>query len=625
MNFIEELACKAFKDEYFWKLFGFVEQENAKKFFGLEFNFLDEKQFIDLLKFSDILSRSQSTKHKNIAFKVITLVAENYSENEVFQFYANSVLTKLGNFPAIEYLRSTYKNNVELPLDVVFENIVKTTFQKIPSSEYSFTDSQYEIFESLKNSNHFSFSGPTSLGKSFIINAYIRFLIDEHRGTDNIVILVPSRALINQTVQKLKKEFSSQEHYRVLSHPVVPSIYRSNETKYLFVFTPERLIAYLSKADNPKLDYLFVDEAHKVVAEKDTRSPLYFHAILQAERKSVKLFFSSPNVKNPEIFLQIFEKSLDESIHIETSPVTQNRYFLDLISQKAEVFTELGSSVQLPIQWNDCKLNFWLKRLGSGQKNIVYCNAKSDTIEYALNFARELPDKESKKIDDVIKTIEEYLHKKYYLIDCLKKGVAFHFGNLPQLIRQKIELLFEKRELDYLFATSTLLEGVNLPAKNIFILSNEIGPSKFQDLDFWNLAGRAGRMTKEMSGNIICLRAKQNKWEDDKALEIVKNKNTGEIKPLLVKGHKNFYKNLLASLEGQPFTKKTSTNNEKLIWDHYANLTLIHELRGDDSILRSKFLEMGDKALSSLNSIKSEIQVPISILNSSSMIKVNRH
>jgi hypothetical protein len=35
-------------------------------------------------------------------------------------------------------------------------------------------------------------------------------LIKEHRRTDNIVILVPSRALINQTVIKLKEEFKKE-------------------------------------------------------------------------------------------------------------------------------------------------------------------------------------------------------------------------------------------------------------------------------------------------------------------------------------------------------------------------------------------------------------------------------
>jgi superfamily II RNA helicase len=44
--------------------------------------------------------------------------------------------------------------------------------------------------------------------------------------------------------------------------------------------------------------------------------------------------------------------------------------------------------------------------------------------------------------------------------------------------------LFEKGFIDYLFSTSTLLEGVNLPAKNIFILSNKKGLSEFIETKF---------------------------------------------------------------------------------------------------------------------------------------------
>jgi hypothetical protein len=50
----------------------------------------------------------------------------------------------------------------------------------------------------------------------------------------------------------------------------------------------------------PKSYILFVDEAHKTVAPKDTRSPLYYHAISQAEQKTIKLYFASPNIQNPD-------------------------------------------------------------------------------------------------------------------------------------------------------------------------------------------------------------------------------------------------------------------------------------------------------------------------------------
>ncbi len=192
-----------------------------------------------------------------------------------------------------------------------------------------------------------------------------------------------------------------------------------------------------------------------------------------------------------------------------------------------------------------------MKFLSDGQSSLVYCNTKADTIQYALSVAKSLPDKNDERIDEVVSVIKEHLHEKYYLIDCLKKGIAFHFGNLPQRIREKVEVLFVEKVIDYVFCTSTLLEGVNLPAKNIFILSNAIGLRKFTDVDFWNLAGRAGRLTKELSGNIICTRVelKKNRWSDpDKDLEVVKNKNISPISSAIITGKKNFFENVEATL-----------------------------------------------------------------------------
>ena len=113
--------------------------------------------------------------------------------------------------------------------------------------------------------------------------------------------------------------------------------------------------------------------------------------------------------------------------------------------------------------------------MGKDCQNIVYCNTIDDTIDYALGFSRKLPIKTNDEIEGLIKLTKTFVHKDYYLIDCLRHGVAFHFGRLPQRIREQVESLFSKGLIDYVFCTSTLLEGVNLPAKNIFILNNAIG------------------------------------------------------------------------------------------------------------------------------------------------------
>lgn len=384
------------------------------------------------------------------------------------------------------------------------------------------------------------------------------------------------------------------------------------------------MVAYLSDKNNPKVGYLFVDEAQKVVAEKDSRSPLYYHSILQAERKSIKLYFASPNIPNPEVFLKLFEKSTDESINIKSSPVAQNRYFLDLIEDSCILLSDVGEEKNIPLSFSDKSFSHWLKLLSDNQASLIYCNTKADTIQYALTVSESLPEKNDERINEVISVIEEYLHEKYFLIDCLKKGVAFHFGNLPQRIREKIEVLFVDKIIDYVFCTSTLLEGVNLPAKNIFILSNAIGLTQFNDIDFWNLAGRAGRLTKELSGNIICTRVedKRNRWKNPKKdLMVVKNRNIKPVLPLITNGQKKFFENVEAALTESDFTRENTSSNEINVWNHYANIALIHEIRSEDSVLRSNFISNNEGAKKILQDISCENSVPERILSSYSIIK----
>lgn len=624
MKLFEELSQQALQDEYFTELLVKLETLSAQKFFHLPNTPVQQKELTDALRFADILSRSEIPDAKNKAYKIVSLLSETHQQDETYSSFAKPILVRLGNFPALRFLEENLVHNVITPREVVFEKIIKETFHSIPNSEHTFTDSQYEIYENLKKNNHYSFSGPTSIGKSFIIKAFMHHLISEHKGTDNIALLVPTRALINQAANQIKTEFIQYQQYKVLTHPIIPGAFKNESNKFIFIFTPERLIAYLSELSNPKIDYLFIDEAHKIVSEKDTRSPVYYHAVLQAERKSVKLYFASPNIPNPEVFLRLFEKSSDESLCIKSSPVSQNRYFLDLIDKRGILLSDSETEVSLDIDFPTCDLNHWISKLSNGEKSIVYCNSKADTIELALEFSKILEVKNVPEVNEVIALIEQHLHKKYYLIDCLRKGVAFHFGNLPQRIREKVEWLFENKKIDFIFCTSTLLEGVNLPAKNIFILSNAIGLTKFTDIDFWNLCGRAGRLTKELSGNIICTRAKisQNRWDKPETdLDVVRKKQIKNLEPQIISGKGNFFKNIEAALTGEKFTVKNPPADQVKIWKHYANIALIHEIRGDDTVLRSNFILRAESAKTNLKSKSSSNCVPEKILESSSGIK----
>lgn len=342
-----------------------------------------------------------------------------------------------------------------------------------------------------------------------------------------------------------------------------------------------------------------------------------------AERKSIKLYFASPNISNTEIFLELFDKSTDESMVIKETPVSQNRFFVDFVDKKEIMFLENGVEDLIEPFGGYSDFNDLLNKIGRGNKNIIYCNSIEDTINYALSFSKTLEDKNEKIIDDTIELIQSYLHKEYYLIDCLRKGVAFHFGKLPQRIREKIENLYEKKIIDYMFCTSTLLEGVNLPAQNIFILNNTIGTSKFTDIDFWNLAGRAGRLNKDLSGNVICVRLDENKWKSiEQGYEMISRKEIQPVSPTIMTGEKNFYKNLENSILGKPFTKKDVTQNECEIWNHYANIVYYQEISKADSLLKSNFMKKNNAtAKQVLEYIEKNNVVPERVLEQSTNIK----
>ena len=76
---------------------------------------------------------------------------------------------------------------------------------------------------------------------------------------------------------------------------------------------------------------------------------------------------------------------------------------------------------------------------------------------------------------------------------------------MPNSIRKKIEGLYRDKEIDTIFCTSTLLEGINLPADNLFIPVKKKSKILKSDIDFKNLIGRVGRIKYNLSGNVFII------------------------------------------------------------------------------------------------------------------------
>lgn len=79
----------------------------------------------------------------------------------------------------------------------------------------------------------------------------------------------------------------------------------------------------------------------------------------------------------------------------------------------------------------------------------------------------------------------------------------------------RLEDYYRRGLIKIIFCTSTLIEGVNLPADNLFITSYKSGLSTFSEVDFKNLMGRVGRIEYNLYGNVFIMRLEEDMKKDN--------------------------------------------------------------------------------------------------------------
>jgi replicative superfamily II helicase len=632
---IDKLTVEILHEPYFYNLVDKCAQIYASKDFDFngiltENDLLSAKELKDTLKYADLLSNSSDIVAREYAYQIITHLNSAFSKNPFYKTVSKTVYSKLGNFPAINYLETKNENYAEIPFERLLEMESKKILQAVPNQEgYVFTDAQYKLFSRLISNTQFSFSGPTSMGKSFIIKCFIKSII-RNVPCENMVILVPTRALINQFTLDLKRDLDADlktYRYKIITNSSVTEL-TEESFSYIMVLTPERFISFLSNDQQTQVGFLFVDEAHKLAQLKDTRSVTTYSAIEKALIRfgqNLKLYFSSPNVSNPEVFLDLYNRYTGENtFKTEESPVTQNIYFIDLLEKRVEsIQRNVTQNRIIPFDGRFNSINDVVTILGKGQNNLIYNNSKQKTINVAKTFADSIPMFSNLHIEVVkaIDQIKEYVHPEYYLAGLLTKRVAYHHGKLPQLIRNLIEYLYKNEYVSYVFCTSTLLEGVNMPTKNLFILNNQNGLSKLEDIDFWNLVGRAGRLNVELSGNIYCIKHEDCKWDNK---DVILQKKAITITPTVISRIDNNLKKIEKILLEQEIS---GSQIEKDVLKYIANIISIDSLQTKSTyqspIIDKLIQEKKEKIIQIAQRQGQNINVPFTILNGNPSIHIN--
>ena len=192
---------------------------------------------------------------------------------------------------------------------------------------------------------------------------------------------------------------------------------------------------------------------------------------------------------------------------------------------------------------------------------------------------------------ELAKDIKNEVHGDYYLSDLISKGVAYHIGYLPSSIRQRIETLFKEGKITALFCTSTLVEGVNLPADNLFISDYKNGQKDMRPIDFRNLTGRVGRLEFNLYGNVFLV-ATSEKASDkfETLLSKSVDKQTLSIEKGLTKPQKQNVINILLKGDVEfPKHPQKQTEDSYDLMRKFAIILLNDIMAGRESRVRREF------------------------------------
>ncbi len=331
------------------------------------------------------------------------------------------------------------------------------------------------LLKKLIQGESLAISAPTSFGKSFVIDAFIK--INKPR---NVVIVVPTIALTDETRRRLYSKFAHE--YRIITTTDVELA-----EKNIFIFPQERAINYANKIND--LDILIIDEFYKASPDFDKeRSPSLLRAIIKFGHKAKQKYFLAPNIS--ELKENPFTRGM-EFIHLDFNTV-----FLE----KHELYKQIKGD-------EGKKSRVLLDILNSNQtKSLIYAGTYSH-IEKVSNLLIE----GIKPIDrPSLNQFADWLTKNYdsnwKLTNLVKRGCGIHNGQLHRSLSQiQIKLFEDPNGLYNIISTSSIIEGVNTSAEKVIIWRNRKGRVRLDDFTYKNIIGRGGRMFKHFIGKIYIL------------------------------------------------------------------------------------------------------------------------
>jgi len=340
---------------------------------------------------------------------------------------------------------------------------------KHSEKKISFAPEQKGIYKQIldETNDKLIISAPTSFGKTMLIKEYIY-----NEQPERVVFIVPTNSLADELIDDFV------DIYAELGYTIYDTVKEDKaiQTKSIFIGTQEKFYQ-IYQGRNMSIDLFVIDEAYKLGDDLNNSREVILN----------RTFVDTLNGAKRTILLLPLVNSIDGASHLNFK-ILQSDY-----SPVAKNFIKKDNS--------DFDSFIIEKIIENKDSNLVYFNSPIEVEKFYLKYCNELNDNNELSLK-WIKRVEDDFHPEWIPIKSLKNGIGIHYGPMPKFIQKKVVKLFKTNEVNTILSTSSIIEGVNTPTKNIFITTSRSILQSNQVIKFKNLIGRAGRLGIHKVGNV---------------------------------------------------------------------------------------------------------------------------
>lgn len=386
---------------------------------------------------------------------------------------------------------------------------------------------------------------PTSSGKTLIAEYKILQALNEFRKRGGwVAYLVPTKTLVNQTYIRLQQdlgniglriekasgvaEIDGFEAYLVESNG-------DNTDFDVLITTYEKLSLLirqgLGTTEKRPLVLTVVDEAHNIEEKQRGLNLELLLATIKNDCREANFLLLTPDIPNSRQIAEWLGGERGKNINIQFDWWQANERVIGAIKAQRrgknfDVFIQTLNTVKGTYQIGE---NIPLIKVENSETNLSQIKQSkvkltrfvgseildvnspiiilAAGVDETYSIAEYLTERCSTNFDDdddielLKKFVQTELGDDFPLVNYLDRRIAIHSSAIPDEIRQLVELLMVQGKLQALVATTTIAQGINFPVSAVIMGSYNYpfsGPMPTRD--FWNLAGRVGRVGQQSLG-----------------------------------------------------------------------------------------------------------------------------